>query len=125
MIDVNTLLCDMVKAIVDNPDEVSVTETVEGDSIILNLNVAEGDVGMVIGKHGTSPAQSGLLSRQPQSQQTKRSRLKSIKEAASANEKHHLQKLFCYIWSSKKFQMETGKQSCAAMISGSSSFSLP
>lgn len=52
MIDVNTLLCDMVKAIVDNPDEVSVTETVEGDSIILNLNVAEGDVGMVIGKHG-------------------------------------------------------------------------
>ena len=38
MIDVNTLLCDMVKAIVDNPDEVSVTETVEGDSIILNLN---------------------------------------------------------------------------------------
>ena len=52
MIDVNTLLCDMVKAIVDNPDEVRVTETVEGDSIILNLNVAEGDVGMVIGKHG-------------------------------------------------------------------------
>ena len=51
MIDVNTLLCDMVKAIVDNPDEVSVTETVEGDSIILNLNVAEGDVGRKARKH--------------------------------------------------------------------------
>ncbi len=52
MIDVNTLLCDIVKAIVDNPDEVVVTERMEGDTTVLSLKVAEGDVGMVIGKHG-------------------------------------------------------------------------
>lgn len=52
MIDVNKLLCDMVKAIVDNPDEVSVTERIEDDTLILTLKVAESDVGMVIGKHG-------------------------------------------------------------------------
>ena len=52
MIDVNKLLCDMVKAIVDNPDEVSVSEHVEDDTTVLTLKVAEGDVGMVIGKHG-------------------------------------------------------------------------
>lgn len=52
MIDVNKLLCDMVKAIVDNPDEVSVTERMEEDTLVLSLKVAEGDVGMVIGKHG-------------------------------------------------------------------------
>ena len=52
MVDVNTLLCDMVKAIVDNPDEVSVTERTEDDTTVLTLKVAESDVGMVIGKHG-------------------------------------------------------------------------
>ena len=52
MIDVNTLLCEMVRAIVDNPDEVSVTDRVEDDTTILTLRVAESDVGMVIGKHG-------------------------------------------------------------------------
>ena len=52
MIDVNNLLCEMVKAIVENPDEVSVTERTEDDTTVLTLNVAQGDVGMVIGKHG-------------------------------------------------------------------------
>lgn len=52
MVDVNTLLCDMVKAIVDNPNEVSVTERTEDDTTVLTLKVAESDVGMVIGKHG-------------------------------------------------------------------------
>lgn len=52
MVDVNTLLCDMVKAIVDKPDEVTVTERTEDDTTVLTLKVAEDDVGMVIGKHG-------------------------------------------------------------------------
>ena len=52
MVDVNTLLCVLVKAIVDNPDEVSVTERTEDDTTVLTLKVAESDVGMVIGKHG-------------------------------------------------------------------------
>ncbi|MBE6563503.1 MAG: KH domain-containing protein [Ruminococcaceae bacterium] len=42
----------MARAIVDNPAEVKVTERIEGDDVVLTLNVAESDMGMVIGKHG-------------------------------------------------------------------------
>ena len=52
MMDYAVLLEDMARAIVDNPDEVKVTEKEEGDDIVLTLNVAEADMGIVIGKHG-------------------------------------------------------------------------
>lgn len=52
MIDLVRLLEDMAKSIVDNPDEVKVTQEINGDNVTLTLNVAEGDMGMVIGKHG-------------------------------------------------------------------------
>ena len=52
MQDLSTVLGNMVKAIVDNPDQVVVTEQVEGDDVLLTLNVAEADMGMVIGKRG-------------------------------------------------------------------------
>ena len=52
MIDLIRLLEDMVRAIVENPDEVKVTQEINDDNIILTLNVAEGDMGMDIGKHG-------------------------------------------------------------------------
>ncbi len=52
MINLSLLLEDMVRAIVDNPDEVKVSENVTDDEVILTLNVAESDMGMVIGKHG-------------------------------------------------------------------------
>lgn len=43
----------IAKALVEHPDEVSVTEINEGDdSIILELRVADGDMGKVIGKQG-------------------------------------------------------------------------
>lgn len=46
------LLEFVVKAIVDVPDEVSVNE-VEGEkALILEVKVAESDIGKVIGKHG-------------------------------------------------------------------------
>ena len=46
------LLETIAKALVDNPDEVSVNE-VEGEkSIILELKVAKDDMGKVIGKQG-------------------------------------------------------------------------
>ncbi|MDD5091983.1 MAG: KH domain-containing protein [Candidatus Wallbacteria bacterium] len=46
------LLRYMVKSLVDNPDQVEIKK-VEGEkTIILELKVAEGDVGKVIGKHG-------------------------------------------------------------------------
>lgn len=46
------LLKTLAKALVDNPEEVSVNE-VEGEkSIILELKVAKDDMGKVIGKQG-------------------------------------------------------------------------
>ena len=52
MIDLIRLLEDMVRAIVENPDEVKVTQEISDDNMVLTLKVAEGDMGMVIGKHG-------------------------------------------------------------------------
>ena len=46
------LLIGIAKGLVDNPDAVVVEETVDGDDIELVLTVAEGDTGMVIGRHG-------------------------------------------------------------------------
>ena len=42
----------IAKALVDNPSEVAVTETVKDDEIILELTVAPSDMGKVIGKQG-------------------------------------------------------------------------
>ena len=50
--DLKTILTDIARAIVDTPDAVTVTETVEGDDVTLVLSVAEDDPGMVIGHHG-------------------------------------------------------------------------
>ncbi|MBE6667040.1 MAG: KH domain-containing protein [Ruminococcaceae bacterium] len=52
MTNLKETLCGIAKAIVDNPDEVSVIETVNGNKVNLVLNVAEDDMGMVIGKNG-------------------------------------------------------------------------
>ena len=52
MTDLKETLCGIAQAIVDNPDEVSVKETVNGSKVDLVLSVAEDDMGMVIGKHG-------------------------------------------------------------------------
>ena len=40
------------KALVDNPDGVSVNEKKEGRTTVLELHVADGDMGKVIGKQG-------------------------------------------------------------------------
>lgn len=42
----------MAKSLVDNPDEVVITKEEKDDMIILNLKVAESDMGKVIGKSG-------------------------------------------------------------------------
>ena len=42
----------IVKALVDNPDKVAVTEIAGERSIIYELRVGEGDLGKVIGKEG-------------------------------------------------------------------------
>ena len=42
----------IAKALVDNPDEVVVTEKGSGKSITIELHVASSDMGKVIGKQG-------------------------------------------------------------------------
>ena len=50
--DLKQILTDIARAIVDTPDAVNVTESVDGDNVELILTVAEDDTGMVIGRHG-------------------------------------------------------------------------
>ncbi|MBO5242152.1 MAG: KH domain-containing protein [Lachnospiraceae bacterium] len=42
----------IAKALVDNPDEVVVTEKEEGKNVTIELHVASSDMGKVIGKQG-------------------------------------------------------------------------
>jgi len=51
-IDLSRVLADMARAIVDDPDSVSVTEEENESGTVLTLKVAEADMGMIIGKHG-------------------------------------------------------------------------
>ena len=46
------LLEDIVKSIVDKPDEVQVDINESDNTIVYELNVGEGDLGKVIGKKG-------------------------------------------------------------------------
>ena len=46
------LVLDIAKALVDNPDEVKIEETIKEDEIVLTLSVSEDDMGTVIGKQG-------------------------------------------------------------------------
>ena len=46
------LLLYMAKNLVDNPDAVTVTEIDNEDGKVLELRVAEGDMGKVIGRQG-------------------------------------------------------------------------
>ena len=42
----------IAKALVDNPDEVVVTESMKGEDTLIELKVAPADIGKVIGKQG-------------------------------------------------------------------------
>ena len=44
MINLSTVLGNIVKSIVDHPDKVVITEHTEGDEVLLTLTVAEEDV---------------------------------------------------------------------------------
>ena len=52
MVNLNNVLSNMVKAIVDDPAAVSVSESEVNGELILELTVAPDDMGKVIGKHG-------------------------------------------------------------------------
>jgi uncharacterized protein len=50
--DVRALVEQIAKALVEKPDEVYVDEVPEGNEIVLELEVAEDDMGKLIGRHG-------------------------------------------------------------------------
>lgn len=52
MVNLKETLIEIAQAIVDSPDEVTVVENVDRDTVNLTLSVAPDDMGMVIGKHG-------------------------------------------------------------------------
>jgi len=57
------LLIKIVKALVDNPEQVQVNEIVSSQTVVLELRLAKNDMGKVIGKQGrTANAIRDLLS---------------------------------------------------------------
>lgn len=50
--ELEKVLTDIVRSIVDKPDEVQVSTEEDGDDLVLVLTVAPDDMGKVIGKHG-------------------------------------------------------------------------
>lgn len=53
MLDLKQTLYDIARAIVDNPDEVTVLQDEPDENTVdLTLSVAAEDMGMVIGRHG-------------------------------------------------------------------------
>jgi predicted RNA-binding protein YlqC (UPF0109 family) len=46
------LISIIARALVDNPEEVSITEVKGNQTLVLELKVAKSDIGMIIGKHG-------------------------------------------------------------------------
>ena len=50
--DMRTLVEQIAHALVDAPGEVQVTEVEDGDATVLELRVAQTDLGKVIGKQG-------------------------------------------------------------------------
>ncbi len=46
------LIADIVKTLVDQPEQVSVTEIKGGHTVVLEISVAKSDMGKVIGKQG-------------------------------------------------------------------------
>ena len=46
------LISGIVKAMVDQPDQVSINEIEGGHTVVLELSVAKSDLGKVVGKQG-------------------------------------------------------------------------
>ncbi|HHY18779.1 MAG TPA: KH domain-containing protein [Firmicutes bacterium] len=68
----------LAKNLVDNPDQVSVTERIDGDNITFELNVAESDMGKVIGKQGRIAKAMRTLLKAAANKDKKRVRLEIV-----------------------------------------------
>ena len=65
-------LLDITRAIVEDPDSVSVTEKVSGDTVVLELSVAKHDMDRVIGKEGRIAKSIRTVMRAAASKENKR-----------------------------------------------------
>ena len=59
----NELLLYIAQNLVDDPEAVTVTEREAGDELVLELRVAEGDMGKVIGRQGKIAKEIRILMR--------------------------------------------------------------
>ncbi|MGI6716999.1 MAG: KH domain-containing protein [Eubacteriales bacterium] len=66
------LLTDIIKPLVDNPDEIVIIERESGDMIILELTVAKTDAGKVIGRGGRIAKSIRTLMRAAAAKENKR-----------------------------------------------------
>lgn len=66
------LLIDIVKPLVDNPDDIVVVERESGDMTILELTVAKTDTGKVIGRNGRIAKSIRAVMRAAASKENKR-----------------------------------------------------
>ena len=66
------LLLYIAQNLVDNPDEVQVTEREEGDETVFELRVAPSDMGKVIGRYGKIAKEIRVLMRSVAQKQGKR-----------------------------------------------------
>ena len=51
----------MAKAMVDNPEQVKVTEIAGSDTLVIEVNVAKEDMGQIIGKKGRNAQAMRLI----------------------------------------------------------------
>jgi predicted RNA-binding protein YlqC (UPF0109 family) len=68
----------IAKALVDDPDEVSVTEVASGPEVILELRVGQGDMGRVIGRQGRVVNAMRALVQLSAARQAKRAQLEIV-----------------------------------------------
>jgi predicted RNA-binding protein YlqC (UPF0109 family) len=68
----------IAKALVDHPDEVSVSEDTNGPNVLLELRVGEGDMGRVIGRQGRVVNAMRSLVQFTAARQTKRAQLEIV-----------------------------------------------
>ena len=64
MNEVKELLSYIVSNLVEFPDQVSITETVEGDTVVYKLKTAQSDMGKIIGRQGKIAKEIRVLAKE-------------------------------------------------------------
>ena len=74
----------IAKALVDNPDEVVVTEKTEGKTTVVELHVAASDMGKVIGKQGRIAKALRVVVKAAATRENKKVTVEIVKEQEAA-----------------------------------------